>query len=42
MGMAHYGAAIPLLGGVAFLPAQGKKDGVVFPPGVPYVPYVRS
>jgi hypothetical protein len=24
--------AIPLLGGVDFLPTQGKKDGVVFRP----------
>jgi hypothetical protein len=25
---------------VAFLPAQGKKDGVVFPPGMLHVPYM--
>jgi hypothetical protein len=38
MRLANYvRGAIPLLGGVAFLPAQGKKDGVVFPPGMSHM-----
>jgi hypothetical protein len=37
--LGQYGGAIPLLGGVDFLPAQGKKDGVVVRPVCRIVPH---